>query len=176
MQMRRILGRVVFLIVLSAVFAGGRNLILPGGIPWVGQWGVAPVAAAGDSIVPPPSTQPGDPPFLTFQQAVAKHADPKVIFVDARYPADYELGHIRGAVLLPFEMFDDYWAGAEERLPRDREIVTYCEGSECELSLFLARLLRQKGYKNVSIFFGGSQLWQERGMPMEKGPAPPPGA
>jgi len=175
MQMRRILGQVVFLTVLAAVLGAGRNLVAPGGIPWVGQWG-ASEAAAGDSIVPPPSAQPGDPPFLTLLQAVAKHADPSVIFVDARYPADYERGHISGAVLLPFEMFDDYWAGVEERLPRDREIVTYCEGSECELSLFLARLLRNKGYKNISIFFGGSQLWQERGMPMEKGPAPPPGA
>jgi rhodanese-related sulfurtransferase len=110
-----------------------------------------------------------------MQQAVTKHGDPGVIFVDARYPADYELGHIKGAVLLPFEQFDDYWSAVEERLPRDREIVTYCGGSDCELSLFLARLLRQKGYNRVSIFFGGAQKWQEQGMPMEKGPAPPPG-
>ncbi|MEW5700850.1 MAG: rhodanese-like domain-containing protein [Candidatus Zixiibacteriota bacterium] len=174
MHASRLFRQIILLACPAVILGVGRNLVVPGGIPWVGQWG-ATVQAAADSIVPPSSVQPGDPPFLTLTQAEAKHTDKNVVFVDARYPADYEQGHITGAVLLPFEMFDDYWAGVEERLPKDREIVTYCGGSECELSLFLARLLRQKGYGQVSVFFGGSTIWEQEGLPMEKGAAPPPG-
>lgn len=173
--MSRLFAQIMFFIIVASVLAVGRNTVAPGKIAWVGQWGKS-VVMEGDSIIRPASADPDDPPFLTFAQAKEMFEDKdNVLFVDARYPEDFEMGHIPGSVLLPFEMFDDYWAGVEPRLPEDKKIVTYCSGEDCELSLFLARVLRDKGYTQLFIFYGGALKWQENGMPLDKSPAPPPG-
>ena len=174
--MKRLFAQIMFFVIVATVLAVGRNTIAPGHIPWVGEWGKT-LAVEGDSIVRPASADTNDPPFLTFAQAKALYDDQEnVIFVDARYPEDYQSGHIPGSVLLPFEMFDDYWAGVEPQLPKDKKIVTYCSGEDCELSLFLARVLRDKGYTDLAIFYGGALKWQENNMPVDTTSAPPPGA
>ena len=173
--MKRTFAQIAFFIVSAAILAVGRNTLAPGKIPWVGEWS-KPAVSEGDSMPRPKSSQANDPPFLTFEEAKAMYGSPDVIFVDARYPEDYTAGHINGAMLLPFEMFDDYWPAVEQKMPKDKEIVTYCGGEDCELSLFLARWLRDKyGYKDVYIFFGGAVKWKEHNMPVDTSPAPPPG-
>jgi len=173
--MSRLFAQVMFFIIVATILAVGRNTVAPGGIAWVGEWGKAAVVE-GDSIIRPASAEPNDPPFLTFAQAKEFYEDKdNVIFVDARYAEDYETGHIPGSVLLPFELFDDYWAGVQPRLPKDKKIITYCSGEDCELSLFLARVLRDEGYPDVAIFYGGALKWQENQMPMDTSKALPPG-
>jgi rhodanese-related sulfurtransferase len=155
------------------VLGFGRNAVVPGGIEWVGDWAKQDSIAAAvsaDPMAKPPSAQPDDPPFLSFNEALTKFDDPDVIFVDAREPVEYEAGHIKGAVLLPFDWLDDYWSDAVAQLSKDKEIVTYCSGAECELSLFLARYMRDEGYENISIFYGGWLQWMEEGAPIAKGP------
>ena len=172
--MKQLLAQSALLVSLAVVMGVGRNAIAPGGIAWVGDWSVKDSVVAAVSSNPtakPPSAQEGDPPFLTLAEAKAKYEDPDVIFVDAREPEEYEAGHISGAVLLPFEQLDDYWPQMENKLPRDRDIVTYCSGAECESSLFLARYLKDKGYEKLSIFYGGWVQWQENGGPITTGPA-----
>jgi rhodanese-related sulfurtransferase len=44
------------------------------------------------------------------------------IFIDVRGPADYELGHLPGAILMPLP---DVETRASE-LPRGAAIITYC--------------------------------------------------
>lgn len=173
-MMRRLLAQVTFLVAASLVLGLGRNVVVPGRIPWVGDWAVKDSIAAAigaNPLAKPPSAQEGDPPFLSLSEALAKHYDPNVIFVDAREPEEYEQGHISGAVLLPFDWFDDYWPLVKDKLPRDREIVTYCSGAECESSLFLARYMRELGYEKISIFYGGWLQWQQYGAPATTGEA-----
>jgi rhodanese-related sulfurtransferase len=170
--MRQLAGQVTLLVVAAAVLGVGRNTVVPGRIQWVGEWAKQDsiaAAVATDPAAKPPSAQPDDPPFLSMAEALAKYNDPDVIFVDAREPEDYEAGHIKGAVLLPFDLLDDYWEEAVAQLPKDKEIVTYCSGAECELSLFLARYMRDQGYEKISIFFGGWVQWQEEGAPIATG-------
>ncbi|HEX9750819.1 MAG TPA: rhodanese-like domain-containing protein [candidate division Zixibacteria bacterium] len=167
--------QILFLLSAAVVLGLLRNAVAPGSIPWRGQWG-PPQVAPGDSTGVPQSAQPDDPPFITLQKAAEMHADPNVVFIDARDPEDFEMGCIPGSILLPFEMFDDYWPAVSERLSQDRPIVAYCSGSECEASLMLARLLVQEhGYEHVYVFFGGATMWEDAGMPMDTIPAPPPG-
>ena len=167
LAMKKAIGQILLLSTVATFLALARNAVVPGGIPWVGAW--ATVSVEADSIVPPPSAQKNDPPFLTFAQAQARYQDPAVIFVDAREPEDYAAGHIARALLLPFEQFDTYWPAVEEKLPKDSEIVIYCSGAECELSLFLARHLREIGYTKLSIFYGGWLKWQNEKMPADSG-------
>lgn len=170
--MKKLIGQSLFLLILAAVFGLGRNVVGPDSIPWVGDWAVkdsilAEIARNPEAL--PPSAQEDDPPMLTLSQAMERHAESDVIFLDAREPHEYEAGHIRGSVLLPFEWFDDYWPMVQERLQPGTRIVTYCSGAECESSLYLARHLRNLGFTNVEIFFGGWSVWERSGQPIAKG-------
>jgi rhodanese-related sulfurtransferase len=167
--MKRLLSQILLLGLAAVIMGLGRNVVAPGGIPWVGDWARIDSLAAlaiSNPGVKPPSAEEGDPPFLSLAEAMAKHADPNVVFIDAREPEEYHEGHIAGAILLPFDYFDDYWPTVQETLPLGQEIVTYCSGAECESSLFLARYMRGLGYEKISIFYGGWLQWQKGGGPV----------
>jgi rhodanese-related sulfurtransferase len=170
--MKRALSQILVLGAMAVVLGLGRNTLAPGRISWVGTW--THVSLASDSIVPPPSYQPDDPPLLTFAEAETKYQEPGVVFLDARDPEDYAAGHIPNSLALPFEDFDTYWPAVQDKITKDQEIVTYCSGADCELSLFLARHLREIGYKKISIFFGGWLKWQNEKMPVDSGGVAPP--
>jgi rhodanese-related sulfurtransferase len=91
------------------------------------------------------------------------------IFLDARLEFDYEQGHIKGAVNLPYEEFDEFYPKVAPKLTKDKTILAYCDGTECELSLLLTRVLREKGYRYLKVFFGGWSEWEKAGLPIEKG-------
>jgi rhodanese-related sulfurtransferase len=158
--------RIFIIVVLAALLAVGNNLVNPNKVPWVGNWPT--FSGEEDSLWTSPSYDKGDPPTLRPQEAFERFISQGYIFIDAREAEEYQSGHIKGAINLPFETFDDHWAQVEPQLPKDAHIVTYCSGTECDASLMLARLLTQKyGYKNVEIFFGGWQVWDKRKLPID---------
>lgn len=61
-------------------------------------------------------------PRVTTTELDQLMKDGKVVVVDVRNKASYDLGHIRGSVLIPVT---EIGARAKE-LPRDKMIVTYC--------------------------------------------------
>jgi len=105
--------------------------------------------------------------LVTLEQAYNIYLTGNAIFLDAREEQEYDEGHIKGAYNLPFEFWDDYWTGVEPYLDKDKEIVAYCGGLDCELSLFEARELKSLGYEKAYTFFGGWQKWEEAGLPIE---------
>ncbi len=162
----RTIVRIFIICCAAAVLAVANNFVNPNKVPWVGNW---PTFSDGeDTVWTLPSYDKGDPPTLRPQDAFDRFVSKNYIFVDAREPEEYQIGHIKDAINLPFETFDDHWPAVEPLLPKDAKIVTYCSGSECDASLLLARLLTQKyGYKNVEIFFGGWQIWDKRKLPID---------
>ena len=140
-------------------------MLNPHKIPWVGNYPSGNSDA--DTVWQSPSYQKDDPPTLHADDAFNRFMSQTYLFLDAREPDDYAQGHIRGSINLPFESIDQYWAKVEPLIPKDTTIVTYCSGTECEASLMLARLLRERGYKNVEIFFGGWQTWNKHRWPIE---------
>ena len=152
---------------LAAAVAVGllANAVNPNGIGLVGNY--PKIEYGADSVIIPPSAEAGDPPFITLKQAYGKFHDPGTIFLDAREPEDYQVGHIKGAINLPFDWFDDHWPDVEPLLDKDTEIVVYCSGTECESSLYEARYLQELGYTRLYIFFGGSAEWESNDFPMD---------
>jgi putative oxidoreductase len=140
----------------TARIAAGR------GLPWNTQW--KDNRHIGAEIEIPPSYQPGDS-LLSLKNAYALYTDKKAIFIDAREPVDYQDGHITGAINFPFEEWDDYWKSVKTKLDPHREMVVYCGGQDCELSLFSARELKVSGYPKAYIFFGGWEKWKDAGLP-----------
>jgi putative oxidoreductase len=139
------------------------------GLAWDTKW--ADNRKISGEIEIPPSYQPGDS-LLSLNDAYNLYAKGNAIFLDSREPEDYRGGHIRGAINFPFEQWDSYWDKIKPMLDPQKEIVAYCGGLDCELSLFLARQLKESGYDKAYIFFGGWIKWKEAGLPEETS-APP---
>lgn len=102
---------------------------------------------------------------ITLKQAYSLFQQ-DAFFIDARDYVEYEIGHIRGAITLPYQEFDKY-KSVLESISKDTPLVTYCDGSECDLSILLGDKLFEMGYKQVYIFFGGWIDWQENNYPIE---------
>lgn len=157
--------KIILIVIIAAVLGGLNNIINPNRVPWVGYW---PNVTDTDTVWLSLSYEEGDPPTLRLQDALDRFIAETHIFVDAREPEEYAAGHIRGAINLPHDYFDEYWPKVEPLLPKDTMIVTYCSGTECESSLYLARLLVEEfGYKNVEIFYGGWRMWTKHELPTE---------
>jgi len=102
---------------------------------------------------------------ITLKQAYSLF-NQDAIFIDARDYVEYEIGHIRGAITLPYEDFDKY-KSVLESISKDTPLVTYCDGADCDLSILLGDKLFEMGYSQVYIFFGGWIDWQENNYPIE---------
>ncbi len=126
-----------------------------------------------DLFIAPPATGelPADPLQISLEEAARRHADGSAVFVDARSPADYAAGHIRGAVSGPDQEFDRWIEGFIAATEPETVIVAYCEGSRCELSKSIAEKLADLGYANARYLPDGWGRWKAKGLPTETGKA-----
>ena len=160
----------ILLKTLGIIFIGSAigltyNTISPGGIALKGSWSPR---INSDSLVVPYDYEEGiDPPAISLDYAMMKFQSKNTVFLDSRYPEDFKAGHIKGAINLPCEEFEEHAPQVLLKLPKDEEIIAYCDGTECETSLLLARELLELGYEDVKVFFGGWQEWQEAGLSVE---------
>jgi rhodanese-related sulfurtransferase/glyoxylase-like metal-dependent hydrolase (beta-lactamase superfamily II) len=79
---------------------------------------------------------------------------------DLRRPAEWEEGHIAGALLLPLNQI----ATAMRQLDPDRSIAVHCKGGY--RSAIAASLLRRAGFRNVVNVTGGFDAWRAAGLPV----------
>lgn len=106
--------------------------------------------------------------LITLEEAEDLWRAGEAYLIDAR-PADaYGKGHIPRArnvsaagtgVTLPAEIRD---------LERERTVVVYCEGGDCQASLALAKRLHGEGFKDIRVMTGGWEEWKKAGLPEEK--------
>ena len=107
------------------------------------------------------AAKPAAPRVISYEEAKALYDQGGILFVDARPPFDFGLGHIKGAINLPLKDFSE--AGQIlELMQKDQPLVTYCDGEDCNSSVMLAAKLDSSGYKNVTVFFGGWKEWSAR--------------
>ena len=97
----------------------------------------------------------------------SKHYHEKglAIFIDARDSEDYEVGHIEGAINIPYDYHEDHEELMNELDDADIYII-YCSGGECSLSFDLADYLyNEKLFDIVLIYEGGWPEWQDSNSP-----------
>ena len=105
-----------------------------------------------------------EPKAITISQAYSLYnANGK--FIDAREALDYEEGHITGAINIPYYEFEEY-KNKLDNLSKDEPVITYCSGTDCDLSILLGNQLSSMGYKKVFIFFGGWPEWIDANYPV----------
>lgn len=161
----------ILLLVISIILGLGVNLVSPNSIPYIGKYREL---SNGNGPIVPPSAEAGDPPFIAIDVAEMEHGWGKAIFVDARDPEEFICSTIPGSINIPFDYLPDENIGAyiDSMLnfpAKDKPIIVFCSGEECDLSLHMARNMQAFGYTNVSIFFGGSREWENFDLPMTRG-------
>jgi rhodanese-related sulfurtransferase len=110
---------------------------------------------------------------ISFEEVVAAFNDPKTamganVFIDARSAAVYEDGHIPCAVQVDAYEVADCLDNVLDCISGAEKVIVYCNGGDCEDSVFLCRDLINADvpYETIYLYPGGCQEWEEKGMPM----------
>jgi len=88
----------------------------------------------------------------------------EVVVLDVRPVEEYRAGHIPGALSVPV---GDLRARLDD-LPKDRDVVAYCRGPYCVMSVEAVELLRKKGF-SARRMEQGVVDWRARGWRVEVG-------
>ncbi|MDG2423355.1 MAG: rhodanese-like domain-containing protein [Phycisphaerales bacterium] len=113
------------------------------------------VAQAREYIVRPPTTSIFESPLPG-------------IWVDPRREPDYVLGHIPGAVNIPFASVSSSWMFLEGYGPK----IVYGDTYNDPLADAMSKTLMQYGLTDIYTLRGGLEAWTEADMELQKG-APP---
>jgi len=105
---------------------------------------------------------------ISIEEARALFLTDGAVFIDARPEELYRSGHIKGALNLPPETFEESLPVVMAQIPPDSFIITYCDGEDCHMSNDAALQLSAKGYSNVQVLVNGWSAWQNAGLPVEK--------
>ena len=85
-----------------------------------------------------------------------------VTVLDVRPAKEFAAGHLPGAINVPVEDL----AQRLRKLPKGREVIAYCRGPYCLLSVDAVALLRTKGFKARRLQDGFPE-WKASGLPVE---------
>ena len=84
--------------------------------------------------------------------------------IDVRPAAEYEAGHIPGAINIPVDELPQHL----ESLPRGQEIVAFCRGPYCMLAFDAVARLREAGYQARRLEDGFPE-WKAENRPVDSG-------
>ena len=97
----------------------------------------------------------GSRPLMTAEELIERQrAGEPVTTIDARIPAQYEKGHVDGAVSIPHAEL----RGAAELLDKEAVVVTYCNKGTTGNAA--QNILIQKGFKRVYNLSGGMNQYR----------------
>ena len=123
-------------------------------------------------------TAPADPEVARnhFVSKLAFETDPSDVYhdltnkvagfivLDARTPETFAKGHVPGAINIPHRTID---GSTTASLPRDKVIVTYCDGVFCNASTKAAAKLTALGFK-LKEMLDGMTGWRKESYPVEE--------
>jgi rhodanese-related sulfurtransferase len=121
--------------------------------------------------IPPPS-QDGAvklPVAVNYEQVMKLLARPgSATFIDARKVEEHEKGSFPGSLnvdVLQFQanpLYRDECMRLLYSLPKDKIVVAYCGGGNCELSHELCDIMIPMGFTRVFIYLGGWNEYKEK--------------
>ena len=85
----------------------------------------------------------------------------EAVLIDARPALKYEKGTIPSSLNIPDTDFENAYKQIAS-LSKDKEIIVYCAGFNCEKSAIVAQLLKSKGHKNVKLYSAGEPEWAKK--------------
>lgn len=135
---------------------------------------VMPQKATPDNLIVPQSyvQQISAMKTITIEDAYDDYTNNKAVFIDSRNNAEYREGHIKGAINIPYDRFQQDYPKYEKLLTKDKKIITYCHGTGCGLSVDVAKDLEGIGYTNVYVMTEGWPGWINANLPISVGKEP----
>jgi len=79
--------------------------------------------------------------------------------IDARSQAEFEFGHIAGAINIPYKS-GNIANLIEQHGLKNKSLIVYCSSARCNVASILANKLQNLGCENVKIYTGGWEEWQ----------------
>lgn len=104
---------------------------------------------------------------VSLEELAERAEGSEIVVLDVRPSAEFEAGHIPGAIGIPH----DELAARLSELPEGAEIVAYCRGRFCVFAPQAVRLLRDHGYP-ARVLDGSVPEWREANL---AGPDPAAG-
>jgi len=86
------------------------------------------------------------------------------IVLDVRPPEEFRAGHIEGALSIPLKELEKHLP----ELSKDTEIVAYCRGPYCVMSIEAVQMLRARGFRAARLEDDVYE-WGLHGLPVAKG-------
>lgn len=109
----------------------------------------------------------GGPEITVSELANLMKGDPRPVLIDVRERAQYDSGHLPGAMSVPF---DEFKARVESlKLPKDDVVVLY--GADDARVREATKHLYQSGYAGGLTLKGGYAAWQAAGQAVARPPA-----
>lgn len=105
--------------------------------------------------------------IIAIEKAKALYDSHTSLFIDSRSVFDYNQGHIQDAINVPLDEIDAYQKVLDD-LSKNKTMIVYCDGAECNSSIELAIKLSEKKFTDVKVFFGGWQEWKTNNFPIAK--------
>lgn len=132
---------------------------------WRALRGVASERVAGiDRLTRDYLGDPGGLEPISRDELARRMRRGEVTVVDVRPGAEYDAGHVAGAVSIPLPEL----SRRLRRLDRRREVVAYCRGPYCVFADDAVRLLRRKGFRAARLEDGFPE-WRDAGLPVGAG-------
>ncbi|QUJ69590.1 metalloregulator ArsR/SmtB family transcription factor (plasmid) [Photobacterium sp. GJ3] len=98
---------------------------------------------------------------ISREELFARLQENSVTLLDVRPEEEFEQGHLPGAINIPLAELEARLA----ELPKAQEIVAYCRGPYCTLSLTAVNTLQDKGL-SARRFHEGVPEWKAAGYPV----------
>ncbi len=151
-MIRQSIREAVILILLAVVFGTSYTFVTHRGL-----------------FAPPANASSRPSPISTIDVAAAKRGFDAgaALFIDARHSFEFSRRHIPHAVNIPLADADAAISRLDS-VSRDRYLIVYCDGAECNSSMDVGVRLMQAGFTNVHVFFGGWEEWTGKGYPTER--------
>lgn len=150
--------RVAVLLLAPAAAAALVNAVRPHGLKWV---------ATRDELYPPPKAE-HLAAAIARDAVKAAYESGEAIILDARTEEQFKNGRIPTAKNFPSHSAVEKQSWLYENIDVSANVIVYCGGKDCEESRQVFDLLKQGGYQNAKLYFGGWQDWTANNMPVEE--------
>lgn len=96
---------------------------------------------------------------ISASEVLSLLREDSIVLLDVRPSTEFGEGHLKGARNIALEELERRMS----ELPKDKEIVAYCRGPTCILSVRAAKRLKAQGYR-VRRLKEGFQEWKHAGL------------
>jgi len=122
-----------------------------------------------------PNGIPLFPGFLSEEEAayidpsreIADTASGETLILDARPASFFNEQHIKGAVNMPFALFDIMYLMHSPRINNARQVIVYGRTISRRYDELVFRKLVLNGHQNIKILKGGMRAWDKKRLQLE---------